>query len=102
MNNMMQLEPAGRATPIDPAAATVATPHEARDTWRNVLVCTFRRCAVDRSDVLRVAHRAIDRRGIDRDLSPGAFLPASLTALAHRDGDLELGAAIGLDPRRAV
>lgn len=48
------------------------------------------RSVVDRSDMLGVAHRAIDRGGLDRDLRTGAFLPALPAALAHGHCDLEL------------
>jgi hypothetical protein len=36
----------------------------------------FGRGAIDGSDVLGIAQRAIDRRPIDGDLRAGAFLPA--------------------------
>jgi hypothetical protein len=91
MDQMMQLEPARGTTTGSPAAAAIATPHEARDARWNILMRPLRRTAVDRTDMLSIAHRPIDRRGIDRDLRPGTFLPSPSAALADRDGDLKFG-----------
>src|SRR5213078_1904350 len=93
MDDVVQLEPSCGAAAIDAATAAVAAPHQARDARCNVLIRPLGRRTVDRSEVLRVAHRAVDRRRVDRDLRAGAFLPALPAALAHRQGDLELRAA---------
>src|SRR5213078_2096704 len=93
MDDVVQLEPSCGAAAIDAAAAAVAAPHEARDARRNILIRPLGRRTVDRSDVLRVAHRAVDRRWPDRDPRASALLPALPAALAHGDGDLELRAA---------
>ncbi|HEX2688400.1 MAG TPA: hypothetical protein VHN14_17340, partial [Kofleriaceae bacterium] len=102
VNHVVELEPSRRAAAIAAAAAAIAAPHQARDAGRNVLVRPLGRGAIDGSDVLGIAQRAIDRRRIDGDLRAGAFLPALAAAATHDDGDLELRAAGGLGRRRAV
>jgi hypothetical protein len=57
--------------------------------------------AVDGSDVLGIAQRAIDRRGVDRDLRAGAFLPALAAAPTHGDRDLELRGPWARPPARS-
>ncbi|HEX3760490.1 MAG TPA: hypothetical protein VHW23_17360, partial [Kofleriaceae bacterium] len=76
MDQMMTLQPSRRPAARHPAATAIAAPHEAHGARRNVLVRALGRRPIDRSDVLRLAHRALDRRGVDRDLSACAFLPA--------------------------
>src|SRR5678815_5240785 len=102
MNHMMELEAARRPASIHPATSAVAAPDEAGDARWDVLVRTLRRGAVDRPDVLRVAVRAIDDRGVDCDLGASAFLPALLAAAADGERDLELRAAGGLAGRCAL
>jgi hypothetical protein len=102
VDQVMQLEASRRAAAIHPAATAIATPDETRNARRNVLVRPFRRRTVDRSNMLRIAHRAFDRRGGDRDLRAGTLLPALAAALAHRDRNLELRATRGLAGRRAI
>ena len=102
MDQVMELQSSPRAAAWHSATTAIATPHEARDARWNVLVRSFRRGVVERSDVLGIAHCAVDRRGFDRDLCAGAFLPALTAALAHGDRDLKLGAAGELGRRSAV
>src|SRR5213078_1108979 len=90
MGDMVQLEASRGAAAIDAATAAVATPYEPRDARRDVLIRPLGRGAIDRADVLRVAHRAVDGRRLDRDLHAAAFLPALPAALAHGHRDLEL------------
>src|SRR3979409_323958 len=90
MNHVMNLQTSGRAAAIHPATTAAAAPHEARDARCDVLVRPLRRRTIDRTNMLGIAHRAVDRLGIDRDLGTGALLPAAAAALAHGHGDLEL------------
>jgi hypothetical protein len=63
VNDMVNLDPAGRAATIDAATAAIAAPHKTLHARRDVLVRPLRRRAVDRPDVLRIAvctrHRVI-------------------------------------------
>ena len=58
--------------------------------------------AIDRSDVLGIAHCASDGRRANGDLRTGPFLPALTATLAHGHGDLELRAAGGLGRRGTI
>src|SRR5690349_24579483 len=98
----MQLETARGAAAVDTAAAAVASPDEARNAVRDVLIGAFGRGAIDRSDVLGIAEPAHDNARVDGDLRAGAFLPALLASAAKRECNLELGAAGGLGGRCAV
>jgi hypothetical protein len=102
VNDMVQLEGSRRSAASYAATSAVATPHEPRDARRNVLVRPLGCGAIDRSDVLCIAHRTVDRRRVDGDPSTAAFLPALTASLAHGHGDLVPGAAGGLGRRRAV
>src|SRR4051812_12390128 len=102
MDQVMELQPAGRATAVHATAASVAAPHEAHDARRDILIRPLRLIAVDRSDVLSIAQRAVDRGRVDRDPRTRAVLPALAAALAYRDRDLEFRAAGGLGPRRTI
>lgn len=92
VHDVVNLEPAGRAASRRLATPAIATPHEADDARRNVLRRTRGNGGIEIPDVLRIAVRTLDGRGVDRDSFPGAILPALLAALAHRDRDLELRA----------
>src|SRR5512143_4132894 len=83
MNQVMDLDPACGSTPRHAAATTVATPDQACDAWRNVLVCALQRAAIDRSDVLRIALGTLDRGGADCDLRARSVLPALPAAFTH-------------------
>lgn len=76
MDHVMQLQAARGPTSGHAAATSIATPHQSRDARRNVLVGARRRIVVDRSEVLRVARRALDRGRAAGDLGTGAVLPA--------------------------
>src|SRR4051812_17450212 len=99
---MMNLETPGGATAGHAATATIATPHEAHDARRNVLVRALWRGAIERSDVLGIAFGALDCGRSDRDLRACAVLPALAAALAHRHGDLVLRTAGRLSRRGAI
>src|ERR1044071_4009369 len=90
MDEVMDLESSRRPAAGHAAAAPVAPPHQAHGARRYVLIRALGYGAVDRSDVLRVAHRPVDRRMFDRDLRARAFLPALPAALAHRHRNLIL------------
>src|ERR1041384_2315354 len=102
MNDVVQLQASRRTTAVDATAATISMPHQPGDARRNILIRALGRGRVDRSDVLRVAHRTLNGRSVDRDLRASAVLPALPAALAHRDRDLELRAAGRLRLRSAV
>src|SRR5262249_25457061 len=102
MNQVMDLDPACGSTPRHAAATTVATPDQAGDAGRNVLVCARWRGAIDRSDVLRIALGALDRGGADGDLRARAILPALPAAFTHRHRDLKLRATGGRGRRGAA
>src|SRR5262249_41911894 len=102
MNQVMDLDPACGSTPRHTAATTVATPDQACDAWRNVLVCALWRGAIDRSDVLSIALGALDRGGADRDLRARAALPTLPAAVTYSHRDLKLRTTGGLGRRGAA
>jgi hypothetical protein len=102
MDQVMDLQPSRRPAAGHAAAASVSAPHQARGARRDVLIRALGYGAVDRSDVLSVAHRSVDRRGFDRDLRARAFLPALPAALAHRHRNLIPRPARDLRARRAI
>src|SRR5262249_14601189 len=102
MNRVMDLDPACGSTPRHTAATTVATPDQACDAWRNVLVCALWRGAIDRSDVLSIALGALDRGGAECDPPPRGVLRASPAAVTRRPRDLRLRATGDLGRRGAA
>jgi hypothetical protein len=102
VDKMMDLQSSSRPAPRYTAATAVATPHQPRDAGWDILVRALRRSTVDGADVLRIAGRAVDRGGADRDLGASTVLPTLTAALAHGHDDLKLRAAGGLGHRSAV
>ena len=102
MHDMVNLDPAGRATTIDATPAAVAMPDKSLHAGRDVLVRPIRRRAIDRPDMLRIAQRALHGRILDDDLCTRALLPALAAALAHGHRDLKLRSTSRLSARRAI
>src|SRR5258705_5216546 len=95
--DVIDLQADRRSTAGCRAALGVASRHEPDDARRDVLRCAARLgTVVDRSDMLGIAARALERGGIDRNGDAAAFLPRLLAGLAQGDGDLELRPAIRL------
>ena len=102
MDDVVQLQPARGAAARQPATSAVAPPHEPRDAGWNVLMRALRGVAIEQSEVLGVAQGALDRRGADRELRAGTFLPTLLAARADGHGNLELRAPGRLGSGRAI
>src|SRR3954468_2114050 len=102
MDHVMDLETSRRTATRHAAAASVATPYQASSARRNILMRTLGHRAVDRPDMLSVAHRTIDRRGLDRDLRAGPVLPALPAAPTDGHRDLVLRPTGSLRGHRTI
>jgi hypothetical protein len=74
------------------AAALVAPPQEPSDSRRDILVRPLRDLCIERTEVLRIALRALDGSIPDGHHHAAAELPAVATAAAQRHRDLVLRA----------
>src|SRR5688572_4044557 len=93
MDNMMQFQIARRAAAGNAAPSTVAMPDQARDARRDVLIRALGDIAVHRSDMLGIAHRALDGVRADGNTQTTAILPSLTAAFADGHGNLESRAA---------
>ena len=97
VDDVMELEGARRSAAGCLAAAPIAEAHEPIDRGRDGLGRTSRPVSLQRSDMLRIAARAIYGGRVDGDADARTLDPALIAALADDRRDLERRAAAALD-----